>query len=219
MVVRRSITVARLHMHQRQVGILVVGDVAFRRKLSAAFVLLQQRTPDRFRVVQENIYAVIQDDSRGDSYTDISICPPLVVFKTDTASNLEWCASALVHESRHIEQVRRSKLSHHGQVMLSEVLGTNAEIEANSVQAETLQELAAPSYMVDYLLREQGRNWNQRFGAKLLSVTNVLLDQMPMKHSRPQLWEQLLRIRTNYHDLEQCDRPARSSNQPARISY
>jgi hypothetical protein len=183
----------RLDAYQQKVGILVTGDWEFQKKVCAALQLLESKAPARLDFVKDHISVVIQND-QAQGQADISVDPPVVALDSDTVSDLQWSAAALVHEAMHIQQARESRRRHGGSMIAKEVVGTAVETAANRAQIETLQELGAPPDWIGYISRDQGAHWVTHVGvsnATFLEQHDVPFTPMELREKDQALWRKL----------------------------
>jgi hypothetical protein len=65
-------------------------------------------------------------------------------------------------------------------------------------QANVLERLHAPDYVVSYVLKDQGGYWLHS-SANFLDETNSTAAQTPLRYAMPELWESLQKLCPDRH--------------------
>jgi len=179
---------------QQETAILIVGDLRFQQQICAALELLRTNAPARWSFIREHLPIVLQDDSQGVNYAQIYFDPPVAGIMSNTASDLEWCATALAHEADHVAIARRSQRRHGGRMLIREVVGAAAEDEAGKFGAATLRDLGAAPERVR-AAKDAGVAWaklaSEKWGAVNFKESHT---PIPLKEAKPELWRALMKV-------------------------
>lgn len=132
--------------------IQVVGDDAFKSKVTNALTLLKQKSPEVYDRVIKYI-AVFRQASRSGmrAYDN----PPVFEIGDATASaTTTWFASAIAHDATHSQLYNDYRDAHPGQQVPDDTwIGQPAEVTCMAFQLATLKAIGAPTYEVDYLAK------------------------------------------------------------------
>lgn len=123
-----------------------IPDDEFTTKIQQALDLLKEKASVHYTAITTHVNKVRASDTSG-----AFVRRAIVDLARPTFDGpLEWLASVLVHETRHIT-LFREKQDH---------LGKEAELECNRVQLETLRSVGAPQYLILELLAETGEHFD-----------------------------------------------------------
>jgi tetratricopeptide (TPR) repeat protein len=203
---------AKRHRRLESAAIFVKGTDRFQIQVCEALALLERKAVSEYAVVTGHISVVVQNDEQWGS-ANIWVCPPVVQLRSDDTTNLEWCASALVHEANHIEQARRSQLRHNGSILVSEVTGTNAEIEANAAQVKALTRLQASYWQIAGVEADKGRHWLEYLRSSNLAepMPSSAITPAPLEDVEVGLWHDLQKARGALRKID-CTQATRETS-------
>lgn len=124
----------------------------FKTKIQQALDLLKEKAAVHYTSVTANVNKIRADDTSGTLVRRgvVDIARPTF------DSPLEWLASVLVHEARHVSLFRENQ----------EHSGKEAELECNRVQLEALRLTNAPLYLIVGLLAENGEHFDRNGDGK-----------------------------------------------------
>jgi hypothetical protein len=123
-----------------------IPNEEFEAKVQQALDLLKEKAGTHYTSVTTYV-----DKIRADKASGAFVQRAIVDIARPTFDGpLEWLASVLVHETRHIS-LFREKLEHSGK---------EAELECNRVQLEALRLIGAPQYLIAGLLAEDGEHFD-----------------------------------------------------------
>ena len=179
---------------QLETLILIVGDSDFQNKVCKALELLERKAPDKFAFAVQHLSIVSTGSLDG---TWIWLDLPVVAFASAKLWDVETLAGALVHEAKHVEQQRRSCRLHNGGFVAKEIVGTEAETEANQMDAETLLQVGGNVTLAANLEADRGTYWIE-FATKQIGLDGLkrLLEDervfypIPLKQAMPEVWKE-----------------------------
>lgn len=127
------------------------GDQECLDDTKAALDLLEAKSPNSFKLVNENI-DIIECVSEGSGMYADEESPRFVVADATRESGTIWYASAIVHDATHSALYKNYEASNPGQPVPRDAwTGENAENTCLDTQEQALIDLGAPTHMLDYI--------------------------------------------------------------------
>ncbi|MBI2589046.1 hypothetical protein HYW35_02495 [Candidatus Saccharibacteria bacterium] len=130
--------------------ITIIGNGNFIQQSRAALDLLQNKTPNHFKLVVDNMGMILQVD-RGSGMNPWF--DPTIFFATDEQfrPGTSWYAGVLVHDANHSIQWKDYKKAHPNQPVPPDIYsGETAERECTKIQLAALEQIGAPQDQIDW---------------------------------------------------------------------
>lgn len=131
-------------------SIKINGSSDFVRRINEALALLLAKDTKGYQLVISNLNGITENKT-GSSNSFVDTATAITYILPIDASNIFWLASALVHESKHVELYRTGQT----------YWGTSAELVCIRLQTETMINIGGPQYLIDYLKSLDGTHWMQ----------------------------------------------------------
>ncbi|NLD39614.1 MAG: hypothetical protein GX654_22400 [Desulfatiglans sp.] len=137
--------------------LVIKGDPKFVDQISQALVLLKEKAPEAYDMVNE--YAVKIEQSKRSGMAPFKI-PPIMFLSDETIYySLTWCAGAIAHEAFHSKLYHEYKKKHPWRVwqIPPEVwISFEAERKCLKYQLEVLKKINAPIHEINYVASGDG---------------------------------------------------------------
>lgn len=140
-----------------------INEIEFTDKIKKAVLLLKDKAPDEFKTMQSVIGKIRATKISGANYNEEIMT--IDIAKGTFDASLEWLASVLIHETRHIKKykdtgkkygnahlMKNKKAAY--QVMVAE------ELECNKIQLVVLEKVGGAKYEIEYLRAQKGDHFD-----------------------------------------------------------
>ena len=135
----------------KRVGnIKIKGTPEFTTQTRAALILLEQKDPEAFHIIQTYIGIIEQGEHSGMWAWEQP--PRYEVGDTTAFFSVTWYASTIAHDATHSELYAQYEIAHPGQPVPQEAFsGVEIERFCNGYQLEVLKRIGAPQSEIDYM--------------------------------------------------------------------
>lgn len=140
-----------------------IEEAEFINKIDKALYLLKTKAPDEFKTMKSVIGKIRATKASGANYNEKIMTIEIARLTFD--ASLEWLASVLIHETRHIKKYRDTGKKYGGAFEMTDkkaALQTmiDEELECNRIQAIVLEKIGGTKFEIDYLKAQKGDHFD-----------------------------------------------------------
>lgn len=140
-----------------------IDESVFVYKIEKAVQLLKNKSPEEFKTMQAVIGKIRATRASGANYNE-EIMTIEIASRTFEAS-LEWLASVLIHETRHIKKYRDTGKKYGGAFQMSDKKAAlqvmiDEELDCNRIQLVVLEKIGGTKFEIDYLRAQKGDHFD-----------------------------------------------------------
>lgn len=138
-------------------------EPVFIRKIKKAILLLKEKSPDEFGLMQSVIGRIRATGASGANYNEEVMT--IDIAKRTFDASLEWLASVLVHETQHIKKYRDTGKKYGDAHLIADKkkalqIMIDEELECNKIQLLVLEKIGASQFEIDYLKAQKGDHFD-----------------------------------------------------------
>jgi hypothetical protein len=140
-----------------------IREAAFINKIEKALQLLKSKAPDEFKLMQSVIVKIRATKVSGANYNE-EVMTIDIARRTFDAS-LEWLASVLIHETRHIKKYKDTGKKLGDAYLMTDKKAAlqvmiDEELECNRVQLAVLEKIGGTQFEIEYLKAQKGDHFD-----------------------------------------------------------
>lgn len=140
-----------------------INEAEFVYKIKKAIILLKEKAPDEFKIMQNYIGKIRATRASGANYNEEIMT--IEIAKRTFDASLEWLTSVLIHETWHIKKYKdtgkkfgNAHLMKDKKVALQVMIAE--EQECNAIQLVVLQKIGGAQYEIDHLKAQKGDHFD-----------------------------------------------------------
>jgi hypothetical protein len=140
-----------------------IEEAEFINKLDKALQLLKNKAPDEFKTMQSVIGKIRATKTSGANYNEKIMT--IDIAKRTFDASLEWLASVLIHETRHIKKYKDTGKKYGDAHLMTDKKAAlqvmiDEELECNRIQLIVLEKVGGAKYEIDYLKAQKGDHFD-----------------------------------------------------------
>lgn len=140
-----------------------INEIEFTDKIKKAILLLKDKAPDEYKTMQSVIGKIRATRSSGANYNEEIMT--IDIAKGTFDASLEWLASVLIHETRHIKKYKDTGKKFGDAHLMSDKKAAfqvmvNEEMECNKIQLVVLEKVGGAKYEIEYLRAQKGDHFD-----------------------------------------------------------
>ena len=140
-----------------------INNAEFTNKIKQAILLLKEKSPDEFKIMQTYIGKIRATRASGANYNEEIMT--IDIAKRTFDASLEWLASVLIHETNHIKKYKDTGKKYGDAQQMTDKKAAfqvmvNEELECNKIQLVALQNIGGAQYEIDHLKAQKGDHFD-----------------------------------------------------------
>ncbi len=140
-----------------------INETEFVNKIQSAILLLKEKSPDEFAIMQTYIGKIRSTRASGANYNEDIMT--IEIAKRTFDASLEWLASVLIHETHHIKKYKDTGKKYGNAHLMSDKKAAfkvmvDEEMECNKIQLVALINIGGAQYEIDHLKAQKGDHFD-----------------------------------------------------------
>ena len=140
-----------------------INNAEFTNKIKQAILLLKEKSPDEFKIMQTYIGKIRATRASGANYNEEIMT--IDIAKRTFDASLEWLASVLIHETNHIKKYKDTGKKYGNAQQMTDKKAAfqvmvNEELECNKIQLVVLEKVGGAQYEIDHLKSQKGDHFD-----------------------------------------------------------
>lgn len=140
-----------------------INETVFVNKIQSAILLLKEKSPDEYAIMQQYIGKIRSTRASGANYNEEIMT--IEIAKRTFDASLEWLASVLIHETHHIRKYKDTGKKYGNAHLMSDKKAAfkvmvDEEMECNKIQLVALINIGGAQYEIDHLKAQKGDHFD-----------------------------------------------------------
>ncbi len=140
-----------------------INETLFVNKIQSAILLLKEKSPDEYAIMQKYIGKIRATRASGANYNEDIMT--IEIAKRTFDASLEWLASVLIHETHHIRKYKDTGKKYGDAYLMKDrkaafKVMVDEEMECNKIQLVALINIGGAQYEIDHLKAQKGDHFD-----------------------------------------------------------